>query len=232
MVGLPEIARTNPAHRAVWHCFCLGAFLACAVTKIAAAGEPISEVSWIAPSGKEIEGKPLPIWIQRYWQWTRSFPARNTPVDDNTGSKCGIRQNQPVFFLTGGAHAGPISRKCTIPKDKYILIPVIISLAQEDKPGNVSCDALLRAARDANETATDLSMTINGQAINPKAIQKQESGCFNLNDLSSGISGKAAGTGYWVILNRMRPGTYQLHFSGKYLVDGFSQDVTYQVQVE
>lgn len=182
--------------------------------------------------GKQVAGRPLSFWIQRYWQWQRSFPPGSQPSTDNTGSKCGIRQNQEVFFLSGSANDKPVNRNCTIPKNKPVLIPIINVLAQNDGSSTIKCDSYLTAIREVNNSATDLMLTINGQSIKNTLMSKVESGCFDLKDTARGVSGIAAGAGYWVVLEPLSPGRYVLSFRGKYLSDGFSQDVTYQIHVE
>lgn len=195
--------------------------------------QPARQVSSfsVVESGKPVAGQPLSLWIQRYWQWQRSFPPGSQPSNDNTGTKCGIRQNQAVFFLSGSASSIPVSRNCTIPGNKYVLIPIINVLAQNDGPGNINCNAYLHAVRQVNDSAIDLSLAVNGQSIS-LINSKADSGCFHLNDAARGVSGTAAGAGHWIVLEPLEPGDYLLHFSGRYLSDGFSQEVTYKIRVE
>ncbi len=182
--------------------------------------------------GQPIAGQPLTFWIQRYWQWQRSFPRGSQPSDDSTGIRCGVRQNQPVFFLAGSGGTAPIVRNCTIPRDKYILVPILHVLAQNDGTASIRCEAFMNAVREVNDSAVDLSFTIDDQAIRNLAAGKAESGCFALNDASRGIAGTAAGAGYWIVLKPLRPGSYKFHFSGRYLADGFGQDLSYTIRVE
>ena len=187
---------------------------------------------YMVEAGKAVAGQPLSVWIQRYWQWQRSFPAGKQPSTDNMGSMCGIRQNQDVFFLSGSAGSSPIARRCTIPANKHILVPIINVLAQNDGSTIINCDTYLRVVREVNESATDLSIKLNNLTIGRDFMSKAESGCFHLTDATRGVSGSAAGAGYWMILEPLKPGRYSLRFTGKYLSDGYSQDVSYQIDVE
>src|SRR5262249_53059345 len=89
----------------------------------------LTSVPALAP-GKDIAGERLSRWIQRYWQWSRSSPKGETPADDSTGERCAAEQSGPVFFLTGSSKPDTVSRTCVVPKDSYILIPLINILAQ------------------------------------------------------------------------------------------------------
>jgi hypothetical protein len=56
-----------------------------------------------------------------------SFPPSVSPYLDTTGTKCGIGQAGPTWFLfsAGGAPGEPVDSTCTIPADKRILLPVL-----------------------------------------------------------------------------------------------------------
>lgn len=192
---------------------------------------PLTSVPAVAP-GAPIAGQPLSTWIQRYWQWIWSFPTGKTPTDDSQGASCDSEQSQTVFFLTGSPKSTPVSRVCTIPRGKYVLVPLINILAQVNAGTQVSCDALMRPVGQVNETVTDLSLTINGQTLLSPERYRAESGCFELRDLSSGVSRTAAGAGYWVVLKPLAVGNYDLRFTGKYRANGFAQDIAYQIRVE
>jgi uncharacterized protein YecT (DUF1311 family) len=177
-----------------------------------------------------IQGQPLAVWLQRYWRWAHSFPAGRSPSTDDTGALCGIRQNQQVFFLTGSESPAPVLRVCTAPLGKYILLPIINVLAQIDGPQG-SCETYLRAVRQVNDSATDLKLTINGKDVDISAA-RAETGCFDMSDAHNGLSGRAAGAGYWLVFRPLQAGVYTIHFSGRYQADGFSQSVGYGLTVE
>jgi uncharacterized protein YecT (DUF1311 family) len=207
---------------------------------VAFGDEPQKSKTIIAPNtpfvvepNTPVAGQPLPVWIQRYWQWARSFPPGESPSDDTTGANCNIGQSQPVFFLTGTSKSDSVSRECSVPQGQYIFVPLINVLAQTDTPSpKVTCDDFLKAVRQVNDSVADLAVTINGQPIESPTLYKGESGCFDLRDTSTGVSGKAAGAGYWIVLKPLDVGDYELRFSGRYQADGFKQDVRYQLRVE
>ena len=184
----------------------------------------------VASADESVAGQPLSVWLQRYWQWAHSFPADRSPSGDATGSLCGVRQTQPVFFLTGSDNASRIERTCTVPRDKPVLLPVINVLGQASGP-QVDCNVYENAVRQANDSATDLSLIINAVPVDLSAA-RVETGCFELADARRGATGLAAGAGYWILLKPLQPGPYAIHFSGRYQSDGFSQNVSYRLIVE
>lgn len=181
-------------------------------------------------ANEKVAGQDLSVWIQRYWKWVRSFPKEQSPTDDKVGTRSSFKQKQPVFFLTGSNSPKSVTRYCNVPRGQYVFIPVINALIQAtaQKP----CEDLLSPLSSVNESVSGLSIMVNGKPVDQKYIIKEGSGCFELNDISSGISGKAAGAGYWVILKPLDPGDYEIHFTGVYNADGFSQNVKYDLRVE
>lgn len=183
-------------------------------------------------SGTPIAGQPLAHWLQAYWQWARSFAADKAPSGDTTGSLCAIRQNQPVFFLSGSDDRLPVIRRCRIPRNKPLLIPVLISLAQNINRIPDVCTQLIASVRTANREAEGLFASVDDVPVPAGRIQEAESGCFPLDDAVSAIHGMAAGAGYWVVLAPLQPGQHTVKFSGLYAYNGFSQNVEYRLTVE
>ena len=81
-------------------------------------------------------------WIQRYWEWLRSFTPEQTPSSDTTGYRCGAGQFGPVWFLTGTKASGAFTRECQVPAGKVLLVPLIGVLAQETPGSKSTCDSL------------------------------------------------------------------------------------------
>ncbi len=192
---------------------------------------PSAAFSVIEPAAS-VAGLPLSAWIQQYWQWIRSFPDGKTPTDDTTGEMCAVGQTGPVFFLTGSTQADLVSRTCAVPKGKYVFIPVLKTLAQVPSTSNWTCDELKEFIRKINDSAADLSVTVNGQGISAPSSYKVASGCFDLWDASRSASERAASAGYWVTLNPLDAGMYEIHFSGRYTTDEFRQDIRYRLHVK
>jgi hypothetical protein len=182
--------------------------------------------------GEDIAGEPLSRWIQRYWQWSRLFPKGETPADDSTGERCAAEQSGPVFFLTGSSKSDTASRTCVVPKDSYILIPLINILAQATPGTSADCEALMQPVRQVNASVANLSFTLNGVVLQTPVTYRGDSGCFELHDVSRNIAGLASGAGYWVVLKPLDVGNHELRFGGMFRADGFTQDIRYRIQVQ
>ena len=183
-------------------------------------------------SDAPIAGQPLSHWLQAYWQWARSFTPDKAPGRDSTGSLCAIRQNQSVFFLTGSHDSAPIIRRCRIPRNKPLLVPVLNSLAQNIYRRPDVCPGLIASVRTANGQAEGLSVSVDDIPVPASQIQEAESGCFSLDDTVDEVHGMAAGAGHWVVLAPLHPGQHTVKFSGTYAYDGFTQNVEYRLTVE
>jgi len=191
----------------------------------------LTNVPVLAP-GEDIAGEPLSHWIQRYWQWSRSFPKGETPADDSTGERCALGQSGPVFFLTGSSKSGMVSRTCVVPKDSYILIPLINVLAQVTPGKPADCEALMRPVRQVNASFANLYFALNGVVLQTPINYRGDSGCFELHDVSQNIAGLASGAGYWVVLKPLNVGNHELRFGGTFRADGFTQALRYHIQVQ
>jgi hypothetical protein len=62
-------------------------------------------------------------WVQKLL----SFPTDSSPYLDGTGTKCGLGQGGPVWYLfaQGGPIDAPFESACSVPSDKRILLPVL-----------------------------------------------------------------------------------------------------------
>jgi len=79
-------------------------------------------------------------WSAKWWQWAFSMPEPLNPLVDDTGRNCANNQTEPVWFLAGTG-GGAVTRECTIPSDKGILIPII----------NIACDSATEPTLDTEE---------------------------------------------------------------------------------
>ena len=184
--------------------------------------------------GTPIAGLPLSVWIQRYWQWMKSFPPGESPTDDTTGARCNAGQAGEVFFLAGTDQKdGQITRTCLVPKGKFVFIPYMNALVMKVSPqGTATCDSLVRQARSIAKDAADLSVTINGKNIASLPSFKGESGCFELRDASTHSTCPAAVAGYWLVLNPLATGHHEIQFSGRFKGTRFVKSVKYDLRVE
>lgn len=166
--------------------------------------------------------------VQHFTEWSKSFPVGQGPAEDTTGERCGIGQSGDVWYLAGSSRGGQVRRSCTVPYGKSILVPVANTTAQA--PADVDCLNLQVPLRHFSDSATDLHFSVDG-APGTHAIQRMGTGCFRTRNAGTGQSQVTATTGHWVLLPPPAPGRYLLRFGSRFALDGFSQDVTYELEV-
>ncbi len=198
-----------------------------------AAGVPggTQDVKIFAPR-ENVAGVAQERWVQRYWEWARSFPPGESPSQDTTGFRCGAGQSGPVWFLTGSSESKPVRRECTVSEGKVLLVPVANTLAQATSNSQGNCDRLLISLNQFASGVTNLRLKMDSTVLDRPERFLLGTGCFALQDLSSGRNGLAAGTGYWVFIGPLTKGRYQLEFGGTFTTHEFRQDVQYVLHVQ
>jgi hypothetical protein len=179
-----------------------------------------------------------------WWQYIVSIPASTNPLNDVTG--CGPQQSSgPILFLAG-SFVGPVTRTCTVPSGKVILIPIINVECStlEEAPFHGSNEAELRSCAatfgDAIGVNT-LAATIDGMKVKDLGSFRAQSPVFGFTLLYGNVLGAKPGTGfsasdgYWLMLKPLSPGQHVIHFEGACVsgspCDGFSQNVNYNLTV-
>ena len=168
-------------------------------------------------------------WIQRYAEWIRSFSKSESPATDPTGERCGAGQSGAMWFLAGTRELGKVTRECTVPAGKAILVPIINTVAQA--PGGMACDQMQVAVKKFTEGASGLRFSFDGKAWQDIEKHKLGTGCFQLRDGTTGAITSAVTSGYWIFLPPLATGRHVIEFGGRFKVDGFEQDVTYVLLV-
>lgn len=166
--------------------------------------------------------------IRDYWTWSRGFPSSRSAAADETGRLCAQGQAGPVWFLTGSTSSHSVLRRCEIPSDVSLVIPALNVLVKPLNGVIASCEEL-QSNRQMMDTVAVDRFTIDGVDFR-SALQRIDTGCFELNDVSWGVSGPAFGDGLWAILDPLPPGEHTIAIGGRF-PDGFSQDVTYKLIV-
>lgn len=82
----------------------------------------------ISPGVFAIDSKPYGVsyedWTIRFWQWLLPIPEDRNPMTDNTGERCGERQNStfPVFFPVFSGGGSAVSTR-DVPAGNAIFVP-------------------------------------------------------------------------------------------------------------
>jgi hypothetical protein len=158
-------------------------------------------------------------WTAKWWQWAYSMPEEDNPMVDDTGRNCANNQSGPVWFLAGTG-GGAVTRQCTIPADKAILVPII----------NVECDTVadpsateadLRSCAKADQdTVIEKQITIDGINVGNLDSYRFQSPLFNVTFPENNIAGvqpqtaEAISDGFWILLEPLSPGNHEIHVKG------------------
>lgn len=191
-------------------------------------------------------GKSLQQWSNRWWNWMVGQPKGTNPTEDSDGkyaNNCQTYEN--VYFLCGTATSKKVVRTCNVPDGKSILLPVICyehSLL-EDTDINNPHELLKLATADLNEYDVDkVSAKINKDKYDTSdGVIRIRSPAFNItlpkdNVWSTGSEGYtfAAADGYWIFINDLDPGSYDITVRAQPSHSGTGSleiDTSYKVKV-
>jgi hypothetical protein len=172
----------------------------------------------IFPPDSQPYGLTYGEWTARWWQWAFSMPEADNPSVDDTGQNCANNQSGPVWFLAG-TFGGAVTRECTIPSDKAILIPIInVECDSASDPASDTESELRSCAKADQDTVITKEITIDGINIGNLDSYRFQSPLFNLTFPENNIAGIAPQTatavsdGYWILLEPLPPGTHEVHF--------------------
>jgi hypothetical protein len=199
-------------------------------------------------------GQTYAQWGASWWQWAFAQTATDHPVLDETGEDCGVGQQGPVWFLAGTFGSAPVERTCSVPEDQALLVPVLNlaidngGVPEEDWMTDAEIQDALTGALD---TATDLYATLDGEALADPADFRVGIAQFSytlpatdsLYELwglvdDDGVVDPSFTDGYYLLLEPLPPGEYELAFGGVMELDpstpddDFAAGATYTLVVE
>ena len=190
----------------------------------------------LSPQSK-VEGKSQAEWSVLWWQWAGSFEYDDSPIADQTGANCQLKQNGSVWFLAGTYGSHRTIRQCSVPRGKYIFFPlinyVVAPCAGSDCTAPPTCGDIKDVARETMDNPSALVLEIDGLRITGLEQQRQASPeCFDMAakaDTSYKIYPSAA-DGYYGMLAPLKPGTHVINFGGA--LPSLVQAVTYTLVVK
>ena len=197
----------------------------------------------VIETGDIVQGKSQQEYANAWWQWAVSMPEEDSPVRDKTGSKCGVNQEGPVWFLAGGYGSSKIHRECTIPSGKQLFFPVINMVYY---PGGAdarpTCESVKQSASLNNQYLKTFRVNVDGREyINPVFFRRSPEKCFDLiarkpKKYHPETVYPSATDGYWVMLKPLAPGKHGISFRAEYDRPGsrfgsMFQDIEYSIEV-
>jgi hypothetical protein len=204
----------------------------------------------VFPPGSEPYGLPYTKHIENYWNWTLGIPAKDNPVNDQTGEKCAIGQsntNSSVFYLTFN-NGGVSERTCEVPAGKGLLIPVMeVEFSQKDRP-DATIEDLKLAAKTDQDSVNSMYLKIGDKEYSLEDLRKYRKATdgFDVNYADNGIFGireggptKAVADGYYIMTDPLPKGNHTVHWkSSLSCLDpgcaepNFAMDIKYNILAE
>jgi hypothetical protein len=174
-------------------------------------------------------------WTEKWWQWVFSIRKVRNPVIDKSGERCCEGQDGPVWFLAGTSGGEFFAeRSCSIPSEKSILFPIIVSqYSLAEKPA-MSIQELVRYTATDIEQTSFLEAIVDGMMVTdlPKyRIQSRFRLDFvedNIWNLKAGPT-EAVSDGFWVFLKPLPKGKHTIIFRG--IEPNFKTKVSYGLTI-
>jgi len=208
----------------------------------------LTETPRIAPPGSTPYGKTYGQWVAAWWKWALETPASINPVLDVTGKNCQAGQHGDVWFLAGSFGSAPVTRECTIPRNRALLFPVINQGygAFLNDPPDTRTEDFIRGFLTCIETAEIHLIEIDGVPVeNPKRflekspifeVQLPEDNIFGAGPdvIPELILSPFIDEGYYLLLRPREPGrhTIRWHAEVSACVGPVVQDITYKLKVQ
>jgi hypothetical protein len=182
--------------------------------------------------------------IRNFWSWQISIPESVHPMFDKSGkkwSKCQLNHSLPVVYLSG-AGGNTVRRRCEIPADRGILIPVMTMIATDREYPKANARELFDIAKNDQDSVDRISLTINRKVYNFNDLRKYRTHTseFDVEFPDDGIFGikkqegrsKAVADGYYVLTEPLKSkNEYKIHFDGSIPSAGFEHDIEYILDV-
>jgi hypothetical protein len=176
---------------------------------------------------------PSPELTAAWWQRAVSIPASQSPITDTSGAKCDVGQSGPVWFLVGTTGGDPVTRDCTIPKKKAILVPIVNaewSVTEANggpyvggtcfvraSPQGTSEEALRACAIATMDRVTGATVEVDGVSQSPYRVQSPlfifKPVPHNVFAIPRGETQSVA-DGFWILLEPLSVGQHTIHFHG------------------
>ena len=196
----------------------------------------------VLPPQASPHGHTYAEWAAKWWQWALTQPVASNPVLDPNGADCAEGQSGHVWFLAGSFDSAPVTRTCTIPTGRALLVPVInyaYFAFLEDPPGQRTEDYVRSQVAVAKATA--LTASIDGVAVPDVASYYEQSTLFSVTLPADNLFGLPAGfvlepsadAGYYLMVPPLPRGEHTISFSGTLAFPDreFSIDVTYHLTI-
>ena len=182
-------------------------------------------------------GVSLPEWSRRWWRWLLSTPKSINPINDKTGEFSFQSQNDPNVWFLAGTFGGLAIRKCTIPRGKAILFPIInYEACFADEPLLTDRHQLENKCKQEIDNIGKLYCNVNGLDIKLSEY-RIHSEAFEIDlPVDNCLSVNAGHTlmasdGYWLFLQPLSRGKCEIQSFGSCMAGKVKIGCKYQLTV-
>jgi len=180
-------------------------------------------------------GKPMYRWAELTWSYIYSIAPDQNPFFDTTGEFCAVNQDGPVWFLPavpGSSLGNNVSRSCTIPHDKAIMLQMSSAVNDypcpdpsfQPAPGQSLYDFLYSAISPLFDNVTGFTVTLDGVNINdPLSYRFFSPAVFNFSPSLAMVAFDSCVTqtnmqgvvdGFYLLFKPMAPGQHTIVLIG------------------
>jgi hypothetical protein len=197
----------------------------------------------IAPIQSHPHGQTYSEWTADWWQFVFETPATGHPLLDETGADCDQGDMGNVWFLFGSLGGDPIERSCEIPVGTALFFPLINQVSARFE-GETTTEQEHRAqSACVEDAATTIMFEFKGAPVSDLDrffAQPIESAVFQAQfpdtDALLGLNGVfvdlGVDAGFYLFLQPLPPGTYDLHWEASSAACGSAQDITYHLKIK
>jgi hypothetical protein len=201
----------------------------------------------IFPPGAKPYGLTYAEHAKNFQKWVLKIPAKDNPINDETGVKCANSQentNSSVFYLAFN-NGGESQRTCIVLAGKGLLIPVMEGEASDKEAPHSSVQDLDKSIRKDQDSVNSLYLQIGDKVYtyNDLIKYRTHTDAFNVIFPDNGIYGvikggssKVVADGFYIITQPLAKGTYSIHFKSSLLCQeadcsepNFAQDIKYMI---
>jgi hypothetical protein len=213
----------------------------------------------LVPQSNQVLQDLYELGAKEWLRWVMDVPWSTGPVPDTTGASCGQGQTGPMWFLAGTG-GGPVTRSCTIPKNKRLFFPLVNSWvvptaeSVADPADFANYLAFVEDYLPASRLRTcELHLTLDGVAIGGGTTAELDSKLwvqildpFSLvvNDDNwasqfgrpGGFTPAATLAGHWALITPLTTGNHVVEFGGSLCDENdvveFTTSAVYNITVQ
>jgi hypothetical protein len=176
----------------------------------------------VVAAKERVEGRSYAQWSAEWWRWVLSTPAAEGPFTDTGTVDCDANQRfDDVLFLAGSFTGEPVERTCMDPvtRGTFVFFPLAnVECSNLEPDPFFGKNAKERRACVKRFKFSNLEASINGTAVPSFRVMSPDFRFTAVEGNPGGVpagNGRSTSRGVWLMLQLLKPGTYDLTFTGR-----------------